>query len=260
MATSTKFRSAEEAVAYVLHGSFKQPLGKSFEIRKSFVRTDGSLGIEGWISTPKKDIEKDVLEPEAFAGDGLRDYMRRGAPVSVEHNTRTIPSGYLQKAVLFRDGQPIQIEYNPKQPLMRGEDFRAFDGGTGWYGLGAIYNPHVSLGIQKGVLSSFSWLGMPVEWEDFPDGGKHFVKKGAVNPIIEVTVTAYPVNTSATMRIAKARGFIPHLDRKRLAELLANPLVVEAVVDILVPPGTASAVIEEQLKQHRLSAGAKRGN
>jgi len=245
---SYKFASAEEAVAYVLNGSIKQPLGKNFAIQKSYIRADGSLAVEGWISTPQKDIEKDVIEPEAFSGAPLHDYMERGAPISVEHALKTYPVGYLQKARLVRDNTILQEEYNPKHPK---EEFRYYNGGTGWYGLGTIFDKQAALGVAKGVVGSFSWLGMPVDWEQFPDGGKHFSKPGSISPVLEVTVTAYPVNTSATMRIAKARGYIPKIDRQRVAELLANPLVVEAIIDILVPPGTASAVIEEQLRKHR---------
>lgn len=251
---SAKFKTTEEAMAYVLHGSFKQPLGKQFELRKSYIRADGSLGIEGWISTPMRDIEKDVMEPESFAGESLHAYMQRGAPISVEHNTRTFPVGFLQKATLVRDGKVIQEEINPKQ---KSEDYRFFEGGTGFYGVGTIYDKAAAIGVMKGTVSSFSWLGMPVEWENFPDGGKHFVKKGSVNPLLEVTVTAYPVNTSATMRIAKSLGYIPHMDRKRMAELLTNPFVLDAVVDILVPPGTASAAIQEQLEKYRFGTDKK---
>lgn len=249
-----KFTTAEEAVQYAVNASFKSPLGKNFSISKSYTRPDGSLGIEGWVSKPVKDIEKDVLEPEAFSGPGLHEYMQRGAPVSVEHNTRTFPVGFLQKARLVRNGEILQEEINPKQPA---EDFRYYreeveaQHGTGWYALGSIYNTNAQIGIQKGVVSSFSWLGMPVEWEPLADGGKHFTKKGSINPLLEVTITAYPVNTAATLRIAKSRGYVPHLDRKRLVELLGNPMVVEAVVGILVPPGTSSAVVEEQLRQYR---------
>ena len=251
---SGKFKTTEEAMAYVLHGSFKQPLGKGFELRKSYIRADGSLGIEGWVSTPAKDIEKDVMEPESFAGDGLHAYMQRGAPISVEHNTRTFPVGFMQKSLLVRDGKIIQQEDNPKHPVV---EPRFYEGGTGWYGVGTIYDKAAAIGVMKGTVSSFSWLGMPVEWDNFPDGGKHFTKKGSVNPLLEVTVTAYPVNTTATMRIAKSLGYIPHMDRKRMAELLTNPVVLDAVVDILVPPGTASAVIQEQLEKHRF--GARKG-
>ena len=156
--------------------------------------------------------------------------------------------GFLQKAVLVRDGKILQAEDNPKHEKT---DFRYFDGGTGWYSLVNIYEDIAIRGIVKGVLSAFSWIAMPKEWDDTEDGGRHFYKPGSIAPIIETTLTAYPVNTQAVMKIAKSRGYRPHIDRSQVISMLANPLVVDAVVDILVPPGTASAVIEEELKRHR---------
>lgn len=243
-----KFATAEEAIAYVLGKSYKQPVGKGFEMVKSYRLSDGSLVREGWVSTPDKDIDKDEIEPESFSGPGFHDYMTRGAPVSVEHQTRSLPVGFLQKAALVRDGNIIQVEDNPKHPQV---DFRYFDGGTGWYGLVNIYEDLAIRGIMKGVLSAFSWIAMPQEWEELEDGGRHFTKPGSIAPIIETTLTAYPVNTNAVMKIAKAKGYKPYIDRSQVVALLANPLVVDAVIDILVPPGTASAVIEEQLRKHR---------
>lgn len=243
-----KFATAEEAIAYVLGKSYKQPVGKGFELAKSYRLPDGSLVREGWISTPDKDIDKDQIEPESFSGQGFHDYMMRGAPVSVEHQTRSLPVGFLQKAVLVRDGNIIQSEDNPNHPQV---DFLHFDGGTGWYGMVNVYEDMAVRGIMKGVLSSFSWIAMPQDWDETEDGGRHFHKPGSIAPIIETTLTAYPVNTKAVMQIAKSRGYRPHIDRLQMVELLANPLVVDAVVDILVPPGTASAAIEEQLKQYR---------
>lgn len=243
-----KFATPEEAISYVLGKSYKQPVGKGFELSKSYRLADGSLVREGWISTPAKDIDKDEIEPESFSGQGFSDYMRRGAPVSVEHHTRSLPVGFLQKAALVRDGKFLQLEDNPNHPKA---DFRYFDGGTGWYGMVNVYEDVAIRGIVKGVLSSFSWIAMPQDWDDTEGGGRHFHKPGSIAPIIETTLTAYPVNTQAVMKIAKSRGYRPHIDRSKVISLLANPLVVDAVVDILVPPGTASAVIEEQLRQHR---------
>lgn len=244
----SKFASAEEAIAYVLGKSYKQPVGKGFELSKSYRLPDGSLVREGWISTPDKDIDKDEIEPESFSGQGFHDYMTRGAPVSVEHHTRSLPVGFLQKAALVRDGKFIQLEDNPNHPKV---EFRDFDGGTGWYGMVNIYEDIAIRGIMKGVLSAFSWIAMPQDWDETEDGGRHFHKPGSIAPIIETTLTAYPVNTKAVMKIAKSRGYKPYIDRSQVISLLANPLVVDAVVDILVPPGTASAAIEEQLRLHR---------
>jgi hypothetical protein len=71
-------------------------------------------------STPQRDIEKDILEPGAFAGDGLSDYFDRGAPISSGHNTKSFPVGSLQRAVLVRGGSIIQQEGQGA--------FRYFDG------------------------------------------------------------------------------------------------------------------------------------
>jgi len=253
--SATKFASVEEAAAYALRGIrgspvIAVPMGKSLnlEIMKYSVKADGTLDAEGFISTPDKDIERDILEPEAFSGEGLTGYMKRGAPVSIEHGTKTLPIGFMHKARLVRNGQVLQDENNPKHPPI---DFRHYDGGSGWYGLVNIYDKDVLRGISKGAVSSFSWIGMPNEWDVLPDGGRHFVKPGSVNPILEATVTAYPINPQATMRIAKARGYIPQKIDPKISALLANPLVVDAIISILIPPGKVSAVVEEELKRLR---------
>src|SRR5258708_10699725 len=72
------------------------PMGKSLDLDalRYTVKADGSLDVEGWISTPAKDIEKDVIEPEAFSGSALSLYMKRGAQVSAEHQTKSLPVGF----------------------------------------------------------------------------------------------------------------------------------------------------------------------
>src|SRR5260221_6994188 len=89
-------------------------LGKEWLITKAYTLDEGSLAIEGWISTPLKDMEKDILEPEAFSGETLYGLFQRGAPISTEHDTRGYPVGYLQKATLVREGKILQEEDNPK--------------------------------------------------------------------------------------------------------------------------------------------------
>lgn len=245
------FNSTEEAIAFVLSRTpgTAVPLGKTFTGLKSglmlaVVNSDGSVDVEGWISTPTKDIEKDIMEPESFS-PAYQEYMQRGAPMSVEHGTKLLPVGFLQKAALVRDGKAIEVTDNPKHDAV---EFRyPFDGKSGWYGRGNIYDPKAAMGVVKGTVSSFSWIGMPKEWEDLPDGGRRFSKPGAINPILETTLTGYPINTTATMRIAKAAGYVHSLSRQQIHTLLANPLVVDAIIEYLVPPGTARAVVEEKL-------------
>src|SRR5258708_2131073 len=159
------------------------PMGKSLDLDalRYTVKADGSLDVEGWISTPAKDIEKDVIEPEAFSGAALTLYMQRGAQVSAEHQTKSLPVGFMHKARLVRNGQVLQDEDNPMHPKT---DFKWYSGGSGWYGLVNIYDREVLRGISKGTVRAFSWIGMPLEWELLPDGGKHFLKAGAIKPPI----------------------------------------------------------------------------
>jgi hypothetical protein len=180
-------------------------LAKEWLISKAYVREDGTLAVEGWISTPMRDLEKDIMEPESFSGVALYDYMQKGAPISTEHDTNGYPVGYLQKTTLVREGKVLQEETNPIQP---GGDYRYFDPSMiGWYGLGTIDDEVAAKNILKGKVRSFSWIGMPRLFDKLPDGGRRFSQKGAINPLLEVTVTAYPINTAAVMRIAKSYGY-----------------------------------------------------
>lgn len=210
-------------------------IGKSISLLgKAYDNPDGSVTIEGWISTPLKDIEKDVLEPEAFAGSGLTEYFQRGAPTSSEHNTTDYPVGYLKKAILYRAGTGIiQEENNPRYDKA---EFRYFDPlGIGWYGLGVIDDPKAAAEVRKGKVGAFSWIGQPNEWEDLPGGGRRFSKRGAINPLVETTITAYPINHAAIMRIAKARGYdtgkkLYVLNLSDVADLVVRPVAVHTDV------------------------------
>lgn len=253
----------EEAAEYILAKSGKPgvPMSKTFvfnssaSLMKATVRDDGSVNVEGWISTPNKDLEKDIMEPESFS-PALSDYMRRGAPISVEHGTKSLPVGFLHKAVLVRDDKVLLSADNPNQEPI---EFRHFTGGTGWYAIGNIYDQKAALGVIKGTVSSFSWIGIPRKWEKQPDGGRRFSEPGSVDPLLEVTVTAYPINTHAAMRIAKAQGYVPEIN---LAEIYAEPAYIDAAIDILFPHGLArdliNTVIGEQNAQYREYSPKKR--
>lgn len=245
------FNSPEEALAFILSRTpgTAVPIGKSFTglrggMMLAVPHSDGSVDVEGWISTPLKDIEKDEIEPESFT-PALADYMQRGAPISIEHGTKMLPVGLLQKAAVVRDGQIIEVIDNPRHEPT---EFRySFDGKTGFYGKGNVYDQKAAIAVAKGTVSSFSWIGMPKEWDSLPDGGRRFTKAGGINPLLEITLTAYPINTSATMRLAKAAGYVPALSRLDIQRLLLNPLVVDAIVDILLPKGAASKAVDERL-------------
>lgn len=210
-------------------GKSQTLIGKDWLITKAYDQPDGSVAIEGWVSTPNRDMEKDILEPEAFAGDGFTQYFMRGAPISSEHNTNAYPVGYMHKAVLVRSGQIIQEENNPRYD--RG-DFRFFDSsGTGWYGMGTIYDQKAAQSVKKGSVGSFSWIGMPTEWEDLQGGGRRFSKKGTINPLLEVTITAYPINSAAMMRIAKAHNIQLEEEAPQKIYRISTADLIQAVVN-----------------------------
>jgi hypothetical protein len=201
-------------------------LAKEWLISKAYVREDGSLAVEGWISTPMRDLEKDIMEPESFSGAALYDYMQKGAPISTEHDTNGYPVGYLQKATLVREGKVLQEENNPIQP---GANYRYFDPAMiGWYGLGTIDDEVAAKNILKGKVRSFSWIGMPRLFDKLPDGGRRFSQRGAINPLLEVTVTAYPINTAAVMRIAKSYGY----PTEEPMYTISTKALVDALVEI----------------------------
>ena len=208
------------------------PIGKSWLIKKAYVNPDGTLSIEGWVSTDRKDLDKDILEPETFGGATLKGYFERGGPISSEHSTGDWPVGYMRKSILVRDGNIFQEELNPRYGPV---DFRYFDGkGTGWYGLGVIDEERAMLNVQKGKVSSFSWIGMPVAWTPLPDGGRHYNEPSGINPLLEATITAYPVNPTAVMRIAKARGYsVPEPEQEQRPKLALTREGVEKVLSRL---------------------------
>lgn len=207
----------------LVHKGFN-PIGKSWaKIEKATVNEDGSINIEGWVSTPDEDLEKDIAEPEAFFGDTFESYFERNAPISSNHNTDALPVGHMQKGILVRDGVIFQEEVHPTDPA----DFAHYDAtvkGTGWYGRGVINEPRSVTSINKGNVGGFSWIGNLREYEKTANGGRRF---HMINPLLESTIAAYPVNTKAVMRIAKAHGLEgtnTDMDEQMLETLLAGAI------------------------------------
>ena len=193
--------AADEPVGEVVSKGFN-PVGKTWVVQKAWVTDSGETAIEGWVSTTDEDLDKDIVEPEAFYGDPFEDYFSRSAPLSSNHNTNNWPVGHLQKGALVRDGVIIQEEYHPTDPA----EFAYFDPTakkSGWYARGIITDAKASEHVAKGNVGGFSWIGNLKEYEPLPSGGKRY---HMVSPLIETTVAAYPVNPMAVMRIAKAYG------------------------------------------------------
>lgn len=184
------------------YGQHEHPVKPEF-VKKAFLPDEpellvkawgdaGTLYVEGWISTPDRDLQKDIVVPEAFT-DSLDEFAGLGMPCSSEHDTEKYPKGHGQHIALVRDGVVFKSAKHPTDSA----EFQHFPGvGTGVYGRVAITESDAAAPIRKGNVRGFSWIGLPVETEHLPSGGK-LIKK--VNPWKEITVAAYPVNGRARM-------------------------------------------------------------
>lgn len=161
------------------------------------------LLIEGWLTTPRRDLEKDITEPEAFVGGPLQDYFERSAPLSLEHGTNTLPAGHLQKAAIMRDGKVLETAAHPSDAA----DFTALpSSGTasGVWVRARITEEPAKGAVKKGNVGGMSFIGYYTQYTPLPGGGKRYQR---FDPLVESTIAAYPVNPEAAMkRVQKALG------------------------------------------------------
>ena len=209
----------------LVHKGFN-PVGKTWLVEKAWLQSDGTLAIEGWVSTNHPDLEKDVVEPEAFYGETFESYYARSAPLSSNHDTDGYPIGHLQKGVLVRDGVIFQEEYHPTDPA-EFTNYNPATKGTGWYGRGVITDERVASHVHKGNMGAFSWIGNLKAYEPLVGGGKRY---HTVDPLIESTVAAYPVNPKAVMQIAKAYGLSEQGTKMPNTNPERDPLDLEAML------------------------------
>lgn len=162
---------------------------------------DGVQYIEGWMSTPDRDLEKDITEPEAFAGGPLAGYFARSAPLSLEHGTNTLPAGHLQKAAILRDGRVIEEASHPTDAA----DFSYLPTtGSGVWVRGVLNEEPAVSAVRKGNVGGMSFIGNFTQYTPLKGGGKRFHK---IDPLLESTVAAYPINPKAAFsRVQKALG------------------------------------------------------
>jgi hypothetical protein len=104
------------------------------------------------------------------------------------------------KAALVRDGQVFQEATHPSDAA----DFEHFPGsGTGVYVRGRITDPTAAAQIKKGNLGGLSYIANLKKYEPLPGGGRRFLE---LDPWLESTVAAYPINPEAVITVAKAFG------------------------------------------------------
>lgn len=167
---------------------------------------------EGWLSTPRKDNEKDVTEPEAFI-EPAKSYFARMAPVSLQHGLRNLPVGHLQKAAIVRDGKITHEFKHPTDPA----DFEHFPNeGTGVWVRGLANEAPGRDALRKGNVGGMSFIANAAAKENLPGGRYRYTK---LDPWIESTIAAYPINPDAVIAVVKAFGCIPEKEPQDMGKL-----------------------------------------
>lgn len=171
---------------------------------KAWTDDAGVTHVEGWISKPGIDLEKDQTRPEAFL-PAMEEYFALGAPLTTAHQmvpnpeqgvyTR-YPVGHIQKAAVVRDGQILKTAEHPVDPA----DFKFFPGsGDGVYARATLTDPVAADQVAKGNVRGFSWVGRTLA-KPLP-GGRHDIIE--VTHWRESTIAAFPIHPGATIVAAQ---------------------------------------------------------
>ena len=179
------------------------PVAVEWTIEKAWTPEgdDQAVHFEGWVSrnTGKKDLQREIVEPEAFL-PAMDSYFARRAPLSYTHGTQTLPAGHLQQAAVIREGKVVKASSHPTDPA----DFEHMPAsGTGVYVRGVITDPIVGKSVRQGDTGGMSYIANLREYEPLPGGGRRHLK---YDPWIESCVAPYPVNPDAAITVAKAFG------------------------------------------------------
>lgn len=230
MAVPHKHAGMEENHTHEITKAYN-PIGKDFTLTKSW-GDDNQTFVEGWLTTPDKDTQGDIIEPESFA-KSMDSYFQRRAPVSYIHNRQTLPGGHLQKAAIVRDGKVVQTSQHPSDSA----DFEHFPGtGTGVYVRGVLTEPEVAKAVKLGNVGGFSFIGNGTKYTQIGKG-RHYTE---INPWIESTVAPYPINTNAVITVAKAYGLEDETEKQHMSED-----IVKALEAILAKAEPAQPVLTE---------------
>jgi hypothetical protein len=231
-------------------------------IEKAWDNDAGDCVIEGWVSTDDPDSEHDVVPPEAFA-EALDGYAQRRMPLSSEHQmAKHLPIGHGQHIALVREGKVFKAASHPTDPA----DFEHFPNtGTGVYGRYVITDPQHATSVRKGNVGGFSWVGNLTEYEPLSTGGRKFSK---IEPWLESTIAAYPVNTKAVLLAAKS--YEAELPQEESVDPVIEKLLADAQAAVEAERAASQApqpaspqamdlapVVEKAIKLHADAAQAE---
>ncbi len=141
---------------------------------------DGSLIIEGWVSTKSPDYIGDVIEPDAFA-PVIQKYLQKPILLFM-HNISDLPIGKTLALDIIPDkGLWGKVQILPTKD--RGQDI-------------------ITL-VKNAVLNSFSFAFIPETTQPLDNGGRLVTK---LKMLIEVSVVNLGMNEEAIFQIAKAKN------------------------------------------------------
>lgn len=200
------------------------------EIVKSWDVGDDAIW-EGWLSTPHMDREKDVTLPTAFVKP-MDAYFSLRAPVSLEHDGKNIPIGHLQKAAVLVDGKVVKSAEHPTDP----HDFEFLPlAGSGVWVRGIANEPLGIRAIRKGNVGGMSFIATATA-EALPGGRYTYTN---LDPWVESTIAAYPINPQAVIAVTKAYG-LPQEGTTNMT-LSVEQIMAEAAAKIAADKAQADA-------------------
>lgn len=163
---------------------------------------DSPLVVEGWVSTPDEDWQRDVVLPEAFM-KALPGYASVGMPLTTEHQMfpdknglKRYPVGHGQRIAIYKAGQVVAEATHPTDAA-EFENIPA--GGDGVWGRFLITEQEAGGAVRKGNVRGFSFIAVPGSEQPRSPKGRLITE---IRQWAECTIAAFPVNQSARILAA----------------------------------------------------------
>ena len=154
--------------------------------------------VEGYASTPTRDLQDEIVLPEAFRQD-LADYMRIPA-VTWMHDWGLVPPGHTERAEVRPEGLFVRIRINDTE-------------------LGKDIWKAIESGSLRALSIGFDGEYTP-EWGYFDERQQAWVWQRVA--LREIAIVSFPANRRATFNLAKTLG-LPGPRTFEAADMAALP-------------------------------------
>ena len=153
-------------------------MGKQFELLSDFqvkgLHDSEDLLIEGYANTTEKDRVGDVVQKEAWEGDGLKNFLKN--PIVLAFHDRSKPVGKVVAHQVDEKGLKITARISKS--------------------VGEVYNL-----VKEGILSTFS-VGFNLVDADYDKDSDTFFIKDL--ELLEVSIVSIPANAGSTFSVKKS--------------------------------------------------------